>query len=116
LKLLIRRTIFRPRNALPHANRTSDRPSTGVIHASEPLLASNKMSETARSPHGVRKTACRTLAEAGCTALEIMAITGHQDIKEIETYCAKANQKQLAAAAIKKVKRHETNDPEIKFG
>ncbi|MEP9371176.1 tyrosine-type recombinase/integrase [Mesorhizobium sp. KR1-2] len=40
------------------------------------------------SPHGVRKAACRMLAEAGCSALEIMAITGHRDIKEIELYCA----------------------------
>jgi len=55
-----------------------------------------------RSPHGLRKAACRTLAEAGCTALEIMSITGHTNIKEIETYCAAVNKKRLAQAAITK--------------
>ncbi|WP_162911401.1 tyrosine-type recombinase/integrase [Shinella zoogloeoides] len=55
-----------------------------------------------RSPHGVRKAACRTLAEAGCTALEIMSITGHTNIKEIETYCAAVNKKRLAQIAMTK--------------
>lgn len=54
------------------------------------------------SPHGVRKAACRKLAEAGCSALEIMSITGHRDIKEIELYCRQARQKTLAANAIAK--------------
>lgn len=57
-----------------------------------------------RSPHGLRKSACMMLAEAGCSAMEIMSITGHQDIKEIETYIAKANQKTMAQNAIKKLK------------
>jgi integrase len=57
-----------------------------------------------RSPHGVRKAACRTLAEAGCTALEIMSITGHTNIKEIETYCAAVNRRHLAQIAITKLK------------
>lgn len=57
-----------------------------------------------RSPRGLRKAACRRLAEAGCTALEIMSITGHTNIKEIETYCAAVNKKRLAEAAIAKLK------------
>lgn len=52
-----------------------------------------------RSPHGLRKAACRRLAEAGCSAMEIMAITGHKNIKEIHTYVAQANQQKLALAA-----------------
>lgn len=56
------------------------------------------------SPHGLRKAACRRLAEAGCSALEIMAITGHKNLKEIETYCVAANKKKLAASAIAKLK------------
>jgi integrase len=55
------------------------------------------------SPHGVRKAACRRLAEAGCTALEIMSITGHTDIREIERYCREAARKKLAAAAMTKL-------------
>ncbi|WP_354106245.1 site-specific integrase [Bradyrhizobium sp. LB14.3] len=55
------------------------------------------------SPHGVRKAACRRLAEAGCTALEIMSITGHTDIREIERYCRAAERKGLAATAMTKL-------------
>lgn len=55
-----------------------------------------------RSPHGIRKAACRNLAEAGCTALEIISITGHQNLKELETYCASVNRRRLANSAIQK--------------
>ncbi|MEY9098246.1 integrase [Sinorhizobium fredii] len=54
------------------------------------------------SPHGLRKAACRRLAESGCTALEIMSITGHRDIKEIERYTKAAEMKRLSRAAIAK--------------
>jgi integrase len=54
------------------------------------------------SPHGLRKAACRRLAEAGCSTLEIMSITGHRNMKEIETYVQAVNQKRLARAAITK--------------
>jgi integrase len=55
------------------------------------------------SPHGVRKAACRRLAEAGSTTLEIMSITGHTDIREIERYCRAAGRKQLAITAMAKL-------------
>lgn len=54
------------------------------------------------SPHGLRKAACRRLAEAGCSAMEIMSITGHTDIREIERYCREAQRKVLARAAMAK--------------
>ncbi|WP_164829131.1 tyrosine-type recombinase/integrase [Sinorhizobium medicae] len=54
------------------------------------------------SPHGLRKAACRRLAESGCTALEIMSITGHRDIKEIERYTKAASMKRLSRAAMAK--------------
>lgn len=54
------------------------------------------------SPHGLRKAACRRLAEAGCTALEIMSITGHRDIKEVERYTKAAEMKRLSRTAIAK--------------
>jgi integrase len=53
-------------------------------------------------PHGLRKAACRRLAEAGCSTLEIMSITGHRNLKEVETYVQAVNQKRLARAAIAK--------------
>jgi len=71
------------------------------------------------SPHGVRKAACRRLAEAGCTALEIMSITGHTDIREIERYCREAARKKLAATAMKKLESGfdiELPNPSEKLG
>jgi len=55
-----------------------------------------------RSPHGLRKAACVRLADADCSVFEIMAITGHTDIKEVQTYVAAANKKKAAKSAITK--------------
>jgi integrase len=55
------------------------------------------------SAHGIRKAAARRLAEAGCTAHEIAAITGHATLRELERYTKAADQKRLALAAIDKV-------------
>lgn len=55
-----------------------------------------------RSPHGLRKSACIRLAEAGCSASEIMSITGHSNLAEVETYVREANKKKLADSAITK--------------
>jgi integrase len=52
------------------------------------------------SPHGLRKAACRRLAEANCTPHQIMAITGHRALKEIETYTREASRKLLARQAM----------------
>nr|KZA96507.1 hypothetical protein A4A59_05280 [Rhizobium leguminosarum] len=55
-----------------------------------------------RSPHGLRKAACIRLAQAGCSALEIMSITGHKNLAEVETYVREANKMKLADNAIAK--------------
>lgn len=55
-----------------------------------------------RSPHGLRKAACRSLAEAGCSASEIMAITGHRNLAEVETYVRDASKPKLADNAMTK--------------
>jgi integrase len=52
--------------------------------------------------HGLRKTAAKMLAEAGCTAHEIMSITGHRDLKMLEHYTKAAGQKGLAQSAMDK--------------
>jgi enterobacteria phage integrase len=54
--------------------------------------------------HGLRKAAARRLAEAGCSAKEIAAITGHKTLKEVERYTAAADQKRLAFSAMEKLK------------
>jgi len=52
--------------------------------------------------HGLRKAAARRLAEAGCTANEIAAVTGHKTLAEIERYTRAADQEQLGRQAIEK--------------
>jgi enterobacteria phage integrase len=52
--------------------------------------------------HGLRKAAARRLAEAGCTANEIAAITGHKTLAEVERYTRAADQERLSRRAIEK--------------
>jgi enterobacteria phage integrase len=53
-------------------------------------------------PHGLRKAAARRLAEAGCSANEIAAITGHKTLAEVERYTRAADQVRLAQQAIRR--------------
>jgi integrase len=57
--------------------------------------------------HGLRKAAARRLAEAGCTAHEIAAITGHATLKEIERYTKAADQARMARAAMARTAARE---------
>ena len=50
--------------------------------------------------HGLRHTAASKLAELGCTAPEIMSITGHKSLKVVEHYIRQANQIVMAERAI----------------
>jgi integrase len=50
--------------------------------------------------HGLRKAACRRLAEAGCTPHEIMAISGHATLKEVTRYTKAVNQARMARSAM----------------
>ena len=52
-----------------------------------------------RSAHGLRKAACRRLAEAGCSAGEIAAISGHASLREVERYTKAADQARMARNA-----------------
>ena len=53
--------------------------------------------------HGLRKAACRRLAEAGCTAPQIAAISGHASLAEVQRYIKAADQERLARAAMNTV-------------
>ncbi len=57
---------------------------------------------TGLSVHGLRKTASAFLAEAGCSELEIMAVTGHRTSKEVLRYTRTANQRLRAENAFAK--------------
>jgi integrase/recombinase XerD len=57
------------------------------------------------SAHGLRKATSVRLAERGATAHEIMAITGHQSLEEVERYTRAARKSLLADSAMSKLKR-----------
>jgi integrase len=56
-----------------------------------------------RTPHGLRKAQAIRLAEAGCEAWEIGAITGHTTLSEIEHYTKGVRQGKMADAAMAKL-------------
>jgi integrase len=57
-------------------------------------------------PHGGRKAAARRLAEIGCTPHEIMAITGHKTLSEVERYTRAAEQQRLAGKAMERLENN----------
>jgi integrase len=72
-----------------------------------------------RTAHGLRKAACRRLAEAGCSANVIAAISGHRDWREIQRYTRAAEQARLARqgmAAVASTFGSEQNKDETFFG
>jgi integrase len=54
------------------------------------------------SAHGLRKAACRRLAEAGASANEIASISGHANLNEVARYTKAADQARLARNAMAK--------------
>jgi integrase len=60
--------------------------------------------------HGIRKAAARRLAEAGCSANEIAAITGHASLEEVTRYTKAAEQKRLARSAIDRLAKQSANE------
>jgi integrase len=53
--------------------------------------------------HGLRKAACRRLAEAGCSANEIAAISGHMTLREVARYTRAVDQERMARTAMARV-------------
>lgn len=53
--------------------------------------------------HELRHTAATRLAERGCTAFEIGAVTGHKSLAVLQGYVQAAEQKKLARSAMAKV-------------
>lgn len=55
------------------------------------------------SSHGLRKACARRLAEAGATAHEIMSVTGHKTLAEVQRYTEAALREGLADSAFEKL-------------
>ena len=53
--------------------------------------------------HGLRKGCCRRLAELDCSAPQIMAITGHRTLAEVQRYIDKFNRVKAAASGMAKL-------------
>jgi integrase/recombinase XerD len=56
------------------------------------------------SAHGLRKATPTQMAEEGATPHELMAITGHRSLEEVERYTRAALKKKLADSAMAKLK------------
>ena len=64
------------------------------------------------SAHGLRKAACRRLAEAGCSANEIAAISGHKSLNEVARYTREADQARMARNAMARTdQQHRLANP-----
>jgi integrase len=61
------------------------------------------------SAHGLRKLAATQLADAGCSASEIAAITGHRTLSEVARYISEADQARLARQGRARQLRAEQN-------
>jgi len=68
------------------------------------------------SPHSLRKATCRRLAEAGCTAHEIMALSGHGSLAEVTRHTVAASRKDLAKRAITSLGRSTKKAKTVKPG
>ncbi len=53
--------------------------------------------------HGLRKACARRLAEAGATPNQIMAVTGHKTLSEVERYTQAASREDMADSAMSKL-------------
>ena len=53
--------------------------------------------------HGLRKAALRALAHAGATGVELMAVSGHSSLKQVQEYIDEVDQERAAEAAMTKL-------------
>jgi integrase len=60
--------------------------------------------------HGLRKAACRRLAEAGCSANVIASISGHTTLTEVARYTKAADQERMARDGMAAISRTDTGN------
>jgi integrase len=61
--------------------------------------------------HSLRKSCLRRLAEAGCSAPQIMAISGHKSMAEVQRYIDAVNQERMGEQAIARTNLFPNADP-----
>jgi integrase/recombinase XerD len=57
--------------------------------------------------HGLRKAALRAMAHAGCTASEMMGVSGHASMAQLQVYLQEVEQEAMADAAMAKLEAAE---------
>jgi integrase/recombinase XerD len=72
----------------------------------KPVMCDDGQARSYRA-HGLRKAACVALAHAGCTGPEIMAVSGHSSLAQVQVYIEEAEQKKMAGSAIDKLRARQ---------
>lgn len=68
----------------------------------KPVLCADGRTRSYRA-HGLRKAALRTLAHAGATGVELMAVSGHASLDQVQEYLNEVDQERAADAAMAKL-------------
>ena len=99
LKAVIEKHV-RSMEAIPIGRVVTAKHTTLMAHFRKAMTACDVRDRTF---HGLRKTAARLMAEAGCTEREIMSITGHKSTAMASYYTRQADRTRMAASAMKKL-------------
>jgi integrase len=100
-----------PRSAVSILTATRGKPWTAAHLTREMKHELEAIGLRGLNVHGLRKAAARRLAEAGCTAHEIAAVTGHRTLAMVQLYTAAADQERMAGAAVVRLTGNRTTKP-----
>lgn len=75
----------------------------------KPVLCNDGRTRNYRA-HGLRKAALRALAHAGATGVELMSVSGHSSLDQVQEYLDEVDQEPEADAAMTKL----ANAPETR--
>jgi integrase len=75
----------------------------GVFYSKTSLWLSGHLALAGCTMHGLRHTTASRLAEAGATAVEIQAVTGHRNLSTVARYTRGVDQRAAAEAAVRKL-------------
>jgi hypothetical protein len=96
-------THLRPISALPPKADIETRSRDVRFVPKADILRSWLLAGRKHKLKSLRKAACRALAHAGCTAPEIMAVSGHSTLAQVQIYIEEVESERLASAAIGKL-------------
>jgi integrase/recombinase XerD len=90
----------------------------------EPVLCTDGVTRNYRA-HGLRKTSLRALAHAGCSGSEMMEVSGHSSLAQLQEYLDEVEQERQADAAMAKLmasrakkatSTYKLSDPDLQTG